>query len=607
MRESLRSAGDPDYGFLERAQVGLPLGVSEDLPRTPAIFEKQTKWSLEDDPSVEWCLAKENYVSAAEHKEHLRKHLEAEVDEGLMSKVDEKVFEERYGRRRAVAALAVLVEDEVSGKKRIIHDGTHGIGVNNRIHCKDKVRMPGPREKRAVLEEMSAEKEVVMALVGDFEKAHRRFLYQESERGYLGCKVEEGDGSVYINHVGTFGIASTPYWWARISGALLRLTHYIVGPGFPVEMLLYVDDLEVIAPGIKGRIGAVLSFIVMSSMGAPFKWKKQRGGWVTEWIGINSDYRNFSLGLTEKRAAWLCEWMESVIRRKEITEAEFSAGLGRLSFAALALPWERPLLGPLFGWAAAVRGNKGLLRIPWVVLMVMKWIVEKMRSGLRMEKVRREDQRKTKRIRVWTDAKATEDQAWIGGWIEEDEDSKKCEWFSEEVVPWMAPWLKIKGRNPKRVIAALEMLATLVAVKIWIRKAGGDMNVRAEAFTDNRGNEFILQKGMTTKFPIALLVIEMSETLRSEEATAGLTWIRREDNQKADDLTNMEFKHFSEERRIRVTEEKCEWLVLKDLLPKSEELYREIQEFKDRKKLEKAAKTLLPKGKKRKYFGRWIS
>lgn len=45
-------------------------------------------------------------------------------------------------------------------------------------------------------------------------------------------------------------------------------------------MLLYADDLEVVAPGKKGRLGAVLVFLVMGGR-APFKWKKQRGGWIT--------------------------------------------------------------------------------------------------------------------------------------------------------------------------------------------------------------------------------------------------------------------------------------------------------------------------------------
>ena len=75
-------------------------------------------------------------------------------------------------------------------------------------------------------------------------------------------------------------------------------------------------------------------------------------------------------------------------------------------------------------------------------------------------------------------------------------------------------WLRAKNRNPKRVIAALEKLASLIALKLWGTEKDSDIRIHAEAFTDNKGNEFILKKGMSTKYPITLLVIEVSETLR---------------------------------------------------------------------------------------------
>jgi len=141
----LEKAGDCDWQFLQRARTGCPLGVLEELPRTPAVFEQQVKWALDDDPSMQWDLAKGNYISATRHEGHLRDHLESEVEAGLMDTMSGAQFEEKYVQHTAIAALAVLVEDEASGKKRVIHDGTNKIGVNNRIRCKDKVRMPGPR------------------------------------------------------------------------------------------------------------------------------------------------------------------------------------------------------------------------------------------------------------------------------------------------------------------------------------------------------------------------------------------------------------------------------------------------------------------------------
>lgn len=77
MSRMLRDAGDPDWEFLMRAEEGLPVGVLEPLPRTPEVFEEQTKWNLEEDPLQPHRLEKKNYPSAEEHKDHLRSHLES--------------------------------------------------------------------------------------------------------------------------------------------------------------------------------------------------------------------------------------------------------------------------------------------------------------------------------------------------------------------------------------------------------------------------------------------------------------------------------------------------------------------------------------------------
>lgn len=122
--------------------------------------------------------------------------------------MSERDFIEEYGDNRAVASLAVLAEDAITGRRRIIHDATHGVRVNHRIQCRDKVRMPGPREK-----------------------AHRRFKYQASEQGLLARKASSNSETIYVNRMGTFGVPS-PYWWGRLSAALMRLTHWVVGPSY---------------------------------------------------------------------------------------------------------------------------------------------------------------------------------------------------------------------------------------------------------------------------------------------------------------------------------------------------------------------------------------
>ena len=604
MSAVLQRAGDTDFEFLKEAEEGLPLGVKFGLPRTPQSFERQTEWALEEDPTLAHSYAKANYSSAAEHEAHLRAHLEAEVEEGLMEKVPMEEFIQRYGEDRAIAALAVLVEDEVAGKKRVIHDGTHGINVNRKIKCLDKLRMPGGREKRYLLRMFKRGRDIAFSLIGDFGKAHRRFKYRKEEHGFLGCVVKEEEKIVYINKVGTFGISSTPYWWGRISGALIRLCHALLGPDLPLEILLYADDLETMGVGPRGRRAAVLTFIYMAVFGSPFKWSKQRGGLETEWIGLMTDYGGFSYGISERRARWIVGWIHGLCKGKLVLPREFMAGLGRLGFITTALPWERPFLGPLYVWASAISGQKGKVVLPWSILIILDWIARRLESGGRMEPVTVEEAPREDAHEIFTDARASEKDACLGGFLACSKNLKECPWFSIPVDEKLAPWLFSKGGNPKRVIASLELLATLLAVKFWTKKGQGNAAVRTKAFTDNRGNAFALKRGMSTKFPLTLLIMELAEEMREKDLKLDLEWIKRDFNTDADDLSNGEWKNFDESMRIHLGPDGAEWKVLGELMKRGEDLYKEIAEFKEEKKRSKQ-EGLAKLAKGRKLLPKW--
>ena len=67
--------------------------------------------------------------------------------------------------------------------------------------------------------------------------------------------------------------------------------------------------------------------------------------------------------------------------------------------------------------------------------------------------------------------------------------------FSLEVEKSWGPWAFAKATGDRnKVIAALELLATLVGVCLWVR------HPRLSAYTDNQSNEV-----MTTKFPSILM------------------------------------------------------------------------------------------------------
>ena len=135
--------------------------------------------------------------------------------------------------------------------------------------------------------------------------------------------------------------------------------------------------------------------------------------------------------------------------------------------------------------------------------------------------------------------------------------------FSLEVLDSWAPWAFAKG-DPGKVIAALELLATLVGVRLWVPDGDAKKTSREEVrgYTDNESNESLLRKAMTTKFPSTLVLIKLAEELSAKNCELQLQWIRRDLNQLADDLTNENFASFDPNFRIDLKGEALEWRVL---------------------------------------------
>ena len=582
IRGLLEAAGDPDREFLLRAEEGLPLGILEPLPRTPHVFEEQVKWPLDNspwEPVLSWVP---NYHSVKDHESYVREKFEEDVAEGLMERMSLRDFQERYGEDRAIAALAVIVEDETTGKKRVIHDASHGVRVNHRIKCRDKIRAPGAREKKMLLREMKAKKKTAFSVVGDISKAHRRYKHQASEHGFMGCQVDDkeelegdpGSQSVYVNKVGTFGLSPASYWWTRIAACGLRLTHHLMGPDYELELLLYADDLEVLGMGAKGRQGIPMCYLLLASVGFPFKWAKTRGGFRVEWLGLETEYVSYKLGLSKKRADWLVDWLRAKVKDGYVGAVEMAQGLGRLGFAATALDWERPFLGPLHAWSSAVAGEPGKLTLPTMLRVLMEWLAERLGGRERLQQPESVVYH-AQTLSFFTDAKAEDGRAWVGGFLEL---VPGCSgpWFSLEVKRDWAPWAFAK-EDPNKVIAALELLGTLVAVTLWVpqdetRKA---TRVALRGYTDNKSNEALLKKVMTTKFPSMLILMELAEELASRNCDLQLQWIRRDLNQLADDLTNENFASFDPAFRIHLRGEELEWKILGKLLGHAESYYEE--------------------------------
>ncbi|CAE7930452.1 unnamed protein product [Symbiodinium sp. KB8] len=78
--------------------------------------------------------------------------------------------------------------------------------------------------------------------------------------------------------------------------------------------------------------------------GFPFKWAKTRGGFRVEWLGMETEYPQLE-ARTFPEARYLALRVAPNARPTWL-------------FAAIALDWERPFLGPLDAWSSAVHGSR---------------------------------------------------------------------------------------------------------------------------------------------------------------------------------------------------------------------------------------------------------
>jgi len=173
----------------------------------------------------------------------------------------------------------------------------------------------------------------------------------------------------------------------------------------------------------------------------------------------------------------------------------------------------------------------------------------------------------------------------LGGWEPVRDDKGKLDkgasrWFSVELTKDTAPWAYERDGQPFRVIAALEAMASLVSFVLFApapRAQSGPATVVTvlPEFTDNRGNTFVLNGLMTTKYPLCCVLMELAAQMKARDLALQLQWAPRTVNTEADALTNGEFAGFAPELRIPVDMASANWLVLDNLMKAGSELQAE--------------------------------
>ena len=570
-----RAVGDPDPQAMDHFARGIRLGVGVRMPRTPAVYARKTRWRLPEQASADCdrptegaSVWRDNYRSAKLCAEAVAKQLDEHHQRGLSLRLEPAEARRRFPDLRvsSLGAVAKMGEAGSEPSIRLVLDGSHGVDINTSIRVRDQDRCPTAADVKRQQREQGLDRRG-LGLAVDVSEAHRLPRVHPEDWKFQGCRAWEG-GAVYIYLVGVFGIASIAYWWSRLGGAVLRILHGLTDADMRLWIMMMADDIKVESTSETPALTLLFVLLAIEVMGIPLTWRKVHGGESLRWIGYQVDVSGLRLGITESRASWSVAWCSRLVRDGQCRLDDFRSGIGRLGFVTGALEYERPFLAPLFAFAAR-HSNTSLARLPLYVVSVLRHLAGRFEHRrMYPSTVRRSKAREPFRV----DACADENGIGVGGWLPTRNEAgqlstKDSPWFAVKLDQNNAPWAYSRG-EPYRSIAALEAFGVLLALLAFASedKQNCDTTVVIGGLTDNKGNSYVLNRLMTTKFPLCAVVMELAAQMEKTNSRISLDWAPRELNKEADDLSNEIFDAFSTTNRVNLSICDYPWIVLNDLM-----------------------------------------
>eukprot|EP00435_Cladocopium_sp_Y103_P054310 s357_g17.t1 len=505
----LKRFEDPDVRWLvdegDSFATGVCLGVTKPLPRSPQVFPPKLKHRKLD--STDFVPIADNYSSAQMSVKELEEKFREEEALGRMHPSKLGVLKQQYGDSLRVASMAAIAKPDES--VRPLHDATHSVMVNHSIVYQDKIDCPGPAEISSIVRETTETKEAPFCVSADIKAAHRLVKIRQSDWGYMCCRADSSSEVVWVNHTGTFGVSSAPYWCAKIAGLLGRFVGFLFHQRWMMQMI-YVDDLHGAFVGPEKFLHVWVWLLAYELAGTPFGYHKFKGGFSSEFVGFHIRYDLAEVGITVKRGDWLLTWIAKAKENRFVVQArEFAEFLGRLGFISQLLVWLKPHLSPLFAWAAVTaRGTVG--RLPDTVVLTLSYMAAELERETFMVSTRRMISTTGEQFR--TDAKCAQAFIVLAGW---ELSSKR--WFSLRLTPDDIPCFFKGDGSSQWASTAAELMATYFALQLFGWLAPGkdrkSVEVSLLAGTDNQANEALSSKRATTKWPLMAVNMQLSSAL----------------------------------------------------------------------------------------------
>ncbi|CAE7256654.1 unnamed protein product [Symbiodinium microadriaticum] len=331
----LRACDDSEADLCPMLREGVRLGVEFDIPPSK-------HWPLrsEEPELADLVICDGAWRSASDNPSQVRELLAAELQEGWIEEYSSLADIQSAFSSVAVGKLGLVVAEGRS--PRLVVDSSIS-GVTAASRMPNRIQNPRIADVEACAPSCLG-KEPWLAVALDVRKAHRLLKVARCDQALLAFSFE---GRFFISKTLNFGARASAFWWARVAGSLLRLSHKIVW----VSHLLwgYVDDFLGGFRGSTAPISASLWVLLFLVLGVPLSWQKAAWGPVTVWIGWEIDLRSWSCELPPAKISKILDQLEELISAgSKVRFKTLESLVGRLLWVTGLWKVLRPLLSPLY-------------------------------------------------------------------------------------------------------------------------------------------------------------------------------------------------------------------------------------------------------------------
>ena len=283
-----------------------------------------------------------NWKSAEEAEHRVVELLETEVGQGWVERMSGswEAVSSRWTGRAAWGKLALVCAD---GKEDRLVGDSSAPGVSPKARFPNRMRHPRPCDVEEGTVRCQEAGGHWWAITVDVKAAHKRMKVAEEDGGLAFFWMAGFWWRYLVCH---FGASWSAWWWGRVSGALIRLTHAFLGVGHMA--FNYVDDTVIFVREEVAWETAALTGVFMVMLGVPLSWHKLAVGAAVQYIGVVVNLREWSLGLAAEKVARLRVFLTTLRKGNRVDKTGLAKGVGQLQWATVIAPLLRPWLSELY-------------------------------------------------------------------------------------------------------------------------------------------------------------------------------------------------------------------------------------------------------------------